>query len=248
MDYASMIELPSGAFGRKDIETAASRIDGFKPTQLRNLIADLLGRGDIVRVGRGTYMRSNGQSKLPYQPRCSAEVELVSRVLERDFPLLECRVWCLSDLNEFLNHQMASSVVFAQIEHEGMEFAFESLRDSLKDEATVLLRPSTDDVARYGGDVTVTVTRLVSEAPAASDGKRSVAIEQMAVDMYADRLIASMLPEADYPAALEEMFARYTVNESTLFRYARRRGKEEELAAMLRGITSVRLHGKVQND
>lgn len=237
-----MIELPAGSFGRKEIETAASSLEGFRPTQLRNLIADLLGRGLIERVARGVYVRVDGERRPAYRPLRSIEAQLVSDAMGGDLPLLQCRVWSLSDLNEFLNHQVASTVVLAQVEQAGVEFAFESLRDRLGDRMSVLLRPDAEDVARYGGDVTVAVTRLVSEAPPAADGVRGVALEQMAVDMFADGLVASMLPRADYPEALEEMFAKYSVNESALLRYARRRGKEEELVAFLRDETNVVLH------
>ena len=119
MDFANMIQLPDGFFSRKDIETAASKLDGFRPTQLRNLIAKLLNRGIIERVGYGVYVLARSERRTNYCPCCSAEVQHVSDVLSRDFPLLKCRVWALSDMNEFLNHQIASKVVFVQVEKIG---------------------------------------------------------------------------------------------------------------------------------
>ena len=244
MDYTNMIKLPNGFFNRKDIETAAFKLDGFRPTQLRNLIAKLLSRGIIERVGHGVYVLARNECRTNYCPCRSVEVQHVSDVLSRNFPLLKCRVWGLSDMNEFLNHQIASKVVFVQVEKEGIEFVFDLLKETLPDTVAVLLSPNANDMAHYSKDVTVVVTRLASEVPQASDGKYGVALEQMAVDMFADRLVASMLPRGDYSAAIEEMFAKYAINESALFRYARRRGKEEELVAFFHNETNIELFGK----
>lgn len=121
--------------------------------------------------------------------------------------------------------------MLACVEGDGRGFAFDALAEAMP--GKVLLGPSAADLARYGTDGTVAVVRLVTEAPKAQPGYHGAPIEQVAVDLLADKLVRDTIPRGDLPEALAAMFARYAVDQVAMFRYARRRNKEPELRRLL---------------
>lgn len=50
-----------------------------------------------------------------------------------------------------------------------------------------------------------------------------------------------MVSRGDYPMMLEDMFKKYTINQTKLFRYAKRRNKYEELVEYIRDNTNIKL-------
>ena len=225
------IRLPEGTFSREDILEAIGMAGDAGGNRLRTLIPKLLAEGRMTRVGHGLYAASGPAGKTEWAPPYSPAASEAAGAVAGSFPLLDFRVWELMWLNEFLNHLAARNTVFVCVEREGCEFVFETLRDRFP--GRVLLKPTPDEAARYGTDGGISVVRLVSEAPRSGPERHRAAIEQVAVDMFADKLIRSLLPQGDYAEAYRAMFERYAIDQVALLRYARRRGKEDELRDFL---------------
>ena len=233
------IEIPDGVFTRADLLESAMSAGDFRETQLRHLLGSLLGSGKVVRVGRGRY--ASGATLLPtWTPPYGETAQRTIGTLASEMPLLGFRVWELSWLNEFLNHLVARIAVVVAVEPDGCEFAFDVLSGDIP--GRVLLRPSPDDFTRYGTDGCIVVTRLVSEAPGVAGEPHRAPIEQVVVDTFCDRLLRSILPTGDYPEAFQSMFERYRVDQPALFRYARRRGREDELREFLEREAGVAVY------
>ena len=221
------IRLPQGVFTRNDLLAAAQETGPFGAGRLRNLIASLLENGRIARVGRGLYSAAADIPSRTWEASYSPAGSEVVRILGEQFPLMEFRVWELSWLNDFLNHLAGRNIVFACIENDGCSFAFEELAAAMP--GRVLLKPTPEEMSRYGVDGGVAIVRLVSEAPKSPFDDHQAAIEQIAVDMVGDKLVRSLLPRTDYPEALRSMCERYALDQRSLLRYARRRNKEDQI-------------------
>lgn len=237
------IEIPIGAFGRKELLAAARKAGEFGDGQLRNLISNLLSSGRIRRVGRGVYVAADGRERPRYKNTLSDTASACRDIVAKRFPLLDFRVWNLASINEFLNHQLTGEITFVEVENDGCEFVFEELSELLPG-SMVLLKPRMEEVVRYGRKRTVVVIALISESPKLDSDPHGLALEKLVVDMFANRLLRELLPAGDYPEAVSEMLTKYAISETTLLRYARRRNKEAEISSFIENETAVSLHRK----
>ena len=80
------------------------------------------------------------------------------------------------------------------------------------------------------------VTDLISEAPVRESAPHEVCLEKMLVDMFCDKLISTTYSKAEFPEALQKAMANWLVERPKFLRYARRRGREEELRKILENL------------
>lgn len=227
---------PGVEMTRQDICNIAKSVDDtFRETLLRNLLGELMSNERISRVGRGHYVsyvkKSEGQNiKKVYSGTYSERAEnLVNDVAER-FPLLPFQVWELRWLNEFLNHLVAENIIFLDVEKEGCEFVYEELRD--KYDGELLLKPTVEQVYRYGKDGTIVIGRLITETPK-GDKKGSVPLEKIMVELEANKILRSLISVGEVPQIINDMYDKYLVDDAKLLRYARRRNKQDVMIDVL---------------
>ncbi len=236
LEYSN-IRIPDGVFTRQQLLEENAQA-GMKATQMRHALEKLTASGRIIRVGHGKY--SADKAKPTYIGNYSDKAILTAQIINNDMFWLDFRVWELSWLNEFLNHQLTPGYVFVETERDGTEFAFDLIAEHYHGE--VLLRPTIDDLLRYGTDGTIVVKSLFSSPPPSGPETYHVGLEKIVVDMFTERLLRDLLPRGDYPEALHDMFTRYSVNQVSMMRYARRRGRENEIREFLRDKSSIKLY------
>lgn len=174
-----------------------------------------------------------------YRNQYSETALQIISVMQEEFPLVEYRVWELSWLNEFLNHQLSRNYIFLEVEKDGCEFVFDRLMSEFA--GKVLFKPDQNQILRYGSNDSIIIERLISESPKGEKKQYNLAIEKLIVDLFANKRLREMISFGDYPAALENIFTMYEVNQIKMFRYARRRNKEKELREFLQTKTNVEL-------
>ena len=96
------------------------------------------------------------------------------------FPLMDYRIWEINWLNEFWNHQIAQNKIFLEVENIGCEFVYTELCE--RHSGKILLRPDENELYRYGGQNTIIVDRLISEAPKGSPYPYNTPLEKIVVD------------------------------------------------------------------
>jgi hypothetical protein len=240
MDKHAIIQkLPNGTCTRQQILHAARKVEpSFKETQLRYLMGTLHDSALIVRVGRNQYKKVGKEPKKNIFTGKYSHIALqVIDYMQKQFPLLSYRVWELSWLNEFFNHQLAHNKIFVEVEKDGCDFVFSSLVEKFP--GRVLLRPKVQELLRYGTDDGVIIDRLVTEAPKSDDEPYQVPLEKLIVDLFANKSL--MLSKGDYATAIEMMFAKYCIDQVSMLRYARRRNKVREVFGFLREKTTIEL-------
>lgn len=227
---------PGVEMTRQDICNIAKSVDDtFRETLLRNLLARLVPDGSVTRTGRGHYTYyckrvEKQNTKKVYSGMYSERAEnLVNDVAER-FPLLPFQVWELRWLNEFLNHLVAENIIFLDVEKEGCEFVFEELRD--KYDGELLLKPTVEQVYRYGKDGTIVIGRLITETPK-GDKRGSVPLEKIMVELEANKILRSLISVGEVPQVINDMYDKYLVDDAKLLRYARRRNKQDVMIDVL---------------
>ena len=127
--HAVIRKLPDGTCTRQQILHAARIVEpSFKETQLRNLMGTLRNSRLIVRVGRNQYQKVGKEPKKSvFTGVYSHAAQQVIEHMQKQFPLLSYRVWELSWLNEFFNHQLAHNKIFVEVEKDGCDFVFSPL-------------------------------------------------------------------------------------------------------------------------
>jgi len=232
-------KLPDGTCTRQQILHTARIVEpSFKETQLRNLIGNLRNCRLIVRVGRNQYQKVGKEPKKSVFTGVYSHAALqVIGHMQKQFPLLSYRVWELSWLNEFFNHQLAHNKIFVEVEKEGCDFVFSSLVEKFP--GRVLLTPKAQELLRYGTDNGIVIDRLITEAPKSDEEPYQVPLEKLIVDLFANKNL--MLFKGDYATAIESMFAKYRIDQVSMLRYARRRNKVKDIVEFLRDKTSIEL-------
>ncbi|MCH5249899.1 MAG: hypothetical protein J1E98_08195 [Lachnospiraceae bacterium] len=204
----------------------------FKETLLRNLLEKLLNDEVIVRVGRNQYQKKNLKTcKEIYKNQYSEEAQIIIEKMQQKYPLLDYRVWEIRWLNEFWNHQIAQNKIFIEVERLGCEFVYTELSEEYL--GNILIRPNEKELYRYGGQNTIIVDRLVSEAPKGKPECYNTPLEKVIVDLFANKNLRSMVHIGEYARAIHDMFNKYYIDQTKLFRYADRRNKKEEISRFL---------------
>ena len=237
--HAVIRKLPDGTCTRQQILHAARIVEpSFKETQLRNLMGTLRNSRLIVRVGRNQYQTVGKEPKKSvFTGVYSHAAQQVIEHMQKQFPLLSYRVWELSWLNEFFNHQLAHNKIFVEVEKDGCDFVFSSLVEKFP--GRVLLRPKAQELLQYGTDDGIIIDRLVTEAPKSDGEPYQVPLEKLIVDLFANKSL--MLSKGDYATAIETMFEKYRIDQVSMLRYARRRNKVKDVFGFIRDKTSIEL-------
>lgn len=240
-DYMLQAKMPDYAVSRKDILKLVWESEPeFREGQLKRLLAYMIETSKIEHVGRNKYRRTIDTVNLArYENRYSEIALQIISIMKEDFPLVEYRVWELSWLNEFVNHQLGCNYIFLEVEKDGCEFVFERIISEFK--GKVLLKPDRNQILRYGSNDSIIIDRLISESPKGKREPYNLAIEKLIVDLFSNKRLQEMISLGDYPTALENIFTIYEVDQVKMFRYARRRNKETQLREFLKNKTKVEL-------
>ncbi len=234
-------DIKKESFTRQDIlKSACKGISGFKETDMRNLLEGLMEDGSLVRVGRNLYMRRNDAvSEREYVPVYSEEaLKLIGDIRDRNH-YVDFQVWELNWFNEFLVHMVARNIVFLDVENEGCEFVYTSLYEDYI--GRMLLKPSPKELLYYVQPEGIIIERQVSESPRRKENGYETPIEKLIVELFANKILRSMISQGDYPHMLDSIFDKYSVDQVKMLRYARRRNKKDELVRFLKDNTNVRL-------
>ena len=185
-----------------------------------------------MRVGRNRYV-ADDTKLLPYAYSPSQKATAISELLTGRFPDVKFSVFELVQLNDFLNHQIASNVIFVSVEKELKDFAFNALQERLNE--MILVDPTEEMFFRYWSPGLVVLRNRMTEAPTGRPLRWQTPLEKILVDLQADRLLRGCFEEAELPQLYADVFRRYAVDRSKLYRYARRRGIEAKVRASVEG-------------
>ncbi|MCL2785929.1 MAG: hypothetical protein FWD81_01725 [Methanomassiliicoccaceae archaeon] len=242
MRYATVLnEMEEDTFSRQDLLGALLRkYPDYNAGSFNRHLSKMISRGILESVGENMYITvSLGTARDVYvYDEPSTELSDVESFLNTEFPLADILVWETGQLNEFLDHLTAQSMVIVMVERMLMDAVFERMKERF---TSVLFAPGPSDLRRYGGNGTIVINRLSSRYPKNSKHRHGYSIEKLAVDLFAERTMEAFVNADDRPTALEVAFRRYRVNETKLFNYARTRRVDAEIREAI-GRANIKLH------
>ncbi|TAN21175.1 MAG: hypothetical protein EPN37_00565 [Chitinophagaceae bacterium] len=208
-----------------------------KPTTINWRVYSLVQMGVLQRVGRGKFTLGETNA---YIPEVSPATKSIYRKLKSEFPYVNLCIWNTSALNEFMLHQPNQFYYLIETGKETTDAVFYFLREIKK---AVFLEPTNDILEKYllNEREVFIVKNLISEAPTQIvKGVNTVTIEKMLVDIFCDTVVFSAQQGAEMRTIFEEVFNKYTINQSKALRYADRRRKKEPFGKFIDSITNLR--------
>ncbi len=219
------------SYTRKDLFLALSeRNHDYTYNSFNWEIRSMISNGILSRVGRNAYKIGTATKKL-YQPRYSYVSEKIVEFMSNSYSDTEYSIFETVMLNEFLNHQIARNTYFLYVEKELSEFVFRDIKKEI--ENLILYNPTKEDLQRYWEKDTIVVLDRISEAPIGKNNRYDTPLEKVFVDIVSDKALLSMYSKGEYPEMLSTAIEKYLIDFRKLFRYARRRGKQQEIRTLM---------------
>jgi hypothetical protein len=143
-----------------------------------------------------------------------------------------------------MQHQPNRFFALVETDKETTNSVFYFLRDSdgYRNKKSVFIEPTNDILEKYivNEKKIFIVKSLISEAPTQTvNDVETVTIEKMLVDIFCDDVIFSAQQGAEMRTIFKNAFAKYTINQSKMLRYADRRRKKEELNQFVKTISNL---------
>ncbi len=243
MDTKDLVQaLPAGTFNKETIyQTALENNSQLKLSSVYWLINKLIGQGLLIRVGRNKYCVTAANSKRKvYHYQFSAALQKIVDDVAEHFPLIQFQAWEAIQFNRFANHQIAQNLFFIEVESMLESAVYEFLREETKHQ--VLLKPTMEICEVYAGSDTIIVQNLITETPVDQQAPHHVMLEKLLVDLFADEKLQLFLETSEFSTILEQAFHTYVIDESKMFRYARRRNIEDKIKRIIVEDTTIKLH------
>jgi len=208
-------------------------VDAFRMLFLRQVRS-----GRLFRVARDRYIAGDS-GVVGYSWKYSEDANRVVSEILSATDGLRFSVFEIRQLNEFVNHLYGLNSIFVAVADRAADFVFSDIQPSHV--GKVLLRPSAEEFYRYQMDGTIVLLDLPTEAPGCSRSRWRCGIEKWLVDLFAEPLLKDLVSQSELPNILNLAFGRYAVNESALFRYAKRRTVDVVLRDFIAEKTTVKL-------
>lgn len=231
-------------FSRQELYRAA-QIGGFVGGEetFKKEMQRMLLNGNIARVGRNKYCVPPKDVNY-YNYSYSELSHSAARLIGEKHPYLDFTLFELIQLNEFVNHQIAHNIVFVSVENDIVDFVFDTLKEAYP--GKVLINPTEEIFHQYWSDDMIVIVKLVTESPFGRKEKWHTRLEKLLVDLFAEPLLLASVSEGEYTRIYEEAFASYIIDESCLFRYARRRSVESRIKKFIDENTTVQLRTRIR--
>lgn len=204
------------------------------------LLLSFRKKGILSSVGAGKYYVTSAQEvtkKMYIYPHSPEYLDLEKELTER-FPLLKFQMWELIQMNDFVNHQIAKNVIFIETENMMVNSVYENLHARYP---YAMIEPDTAIFYKLRGpDTDIVVQKLPSEAPAPLIN-HSCALEKIVVDILSKKLTGKLIERSEYPAIYEGIFNKFHIDETRMFRYARRRNLHDTLRSFISEQTNIQL-------
>jgi len=192
-------------------------------------IYKLVQSGVIQRIGRGVYRF--GKSNL-FRPVLSLQIKKIAHNLKKEFPYTNFCIWELAMVNFFSHNLINFNLLLVDVERDAIDAAYYKLKETQK--KVVNIRKTYDDISELTGNICI--RPLVSHAPLRIQEKIQVAeLEKILVDLATDKEFFPFQGNEIF-SIYENAFEKYTINESTMLRYAARKEKRENIKEIINTI------------
>ncbi len=197
---------------------------------LRELVKDNM----LYKLGRGIYT-SRPHQATTYTPRLRNKAIKIGKLIAGAFPFIKLSVFDGQALADFQHHISSNNLIYIEVEREIMESIFHWLKG---EGYKVYLNPNKDFV--YDNiDISIDaliVKPLISESPLTEiRGISTPTIEKILVDILCDDDM-DYLHGSEWHYIFDHVMNSFSVNRSTLLRYASRRNAKDKIGKALENL------------
>lgn len=164
----------------------------------------------------------------------------VATRIEKQFPGIKYAIWSTQLVTEFSLHLSARFITVLQVEVDALEPVYSFLKN--QNIGPVFFQPETKEIERYifESEKSIILQSLITKAPTKKIGKIvTVTLEKIIVDLYCEKDLFISYQGSELTHIINTAYDRYSINFTTMFHYARRRGKETELRQYLQEKTDI---------
>ncbi len=229
-------------FESKELYNLLNKKSAIKESTFHWKLYEFTQKGILEKVGRGKYKLGDRKIFKPILNEDTLEIyQKVSALFTQniDDSIRFC-CWHTSVLSELMNHQPARFFTLIETEKEVIDSVFHVLREQYAD---VFINPSVKEINNYiiGKQGVIVIKNLKTEAPTqVIEHIPSITIEKLLVDIYCEENLFVIYQEPERETIFKNAFENYVINESKLFRYARRRCSLRKFEEFLRYVEFVK--------
>jgi hypothetical protein len=204
------------------------------------MLVTMRKQGILASAGTGKYYCLSGESAIRknYQYPHSPEYREIEQAITDSYPLVNFQMWELIQMNDFVNHQIAKNVIFIEVESMLVDTVYEMLHEKYP---YAMIQPDTDTFYKQRSpESDIVVQKLLTEAPTPNNGHSSP-LEKLLVDLLSKKLPGNLIERSEYPRIYDDIFRKYLIDETRMFRYAKRRNLYDSLLSFIETQTDVKL-------
>ena len=209
----------------------------LKTGTLKWRIYKLKERGVIRDLERGVYKL--GSLKI-FMPIISSRAKNLYNFLSKTYPYVQIYLWETSWLNNFMIHQPFNSFIIIETDKDILDPAFYLLKEKGNQ---IYINPKKDYIDKYvSGENVIIIRSFIQGTPNIKvENIHIPKIEKILVDIFFEKDLFISFQGQELINIFKRIFEQFTINLTTLLRYARKRGIKEDIKSFLINIIKIRL-------
>lgn len=200
-------------------------------------IHQLKAKGVISPVTQNLFTLGR---KPDFKPVISDFEKRIANKVERQFSEMKYAIWSTKYINEFSLHLSSRFIAIFQVEIDALEPVYAFLKN--QNFGPLYFQPDKKEIERYifESEKSIVLQSLISKAPTQKIEKTvTVKLEKIIVDLFSEKDLFISFQGGELIHIINTAYQRYAINFTTMFHYARRRGKEMELKHYLKERTDI---------
>ena len=218
-------------FSRQELFDFFCKFDAnLKEATFRWKVHNLKNKHIIASVSRDFFTL---EYKPVFVPNIGVREYKTFLKIQKQFPALKCCVWSSQIVNEFMLHIPTQSIIMLQVEKEAIEPVYDFLKEQKQN---VFIQPEEKEIERYvfKSESAIVLQSLITKSPIQQvNNAITVTLEKLIIDLLSDKKLFAHFQGNEMTHIVNTAYNRYAINFTTLFYYAKRRGKEIELTELL---------------
>lgn len=206
---------------------------------LKWIISDMVKSNVIYNDQRGFYslINKNKTNLANFIPTLNKDFNKICKLIDTEFPLVEYVCFESIQLNEFLNHLIAKNTYFIYVEKDASSTIFRYLQE--KGTNNILYKPNIKEFDSYWKEKTIIILDLISEYPCNKCDAHVISIEHLLVDLICEKSLTCLYSQSEIENIYRNVNKTYKIDYSRLYRYARRRNREETIKKIMKGALNA---------
>lgn len=208
----------------------------LKEMTFRGRVHRLKDENVIYSLKRGLYTVAR---KNNFIPPIDKQLKNLYKKIKARFPYSEVSIWDTSWLNDYMVHQPITRNIIIEVDKDAVASVFAFLQESTKN---VFLNPDKHKIETYmsTGQANVIVKNLVAESQVEIREDISIPrIEKIMVDLFVEDQLYVTYQGGELKNIYEAFFETFSINQSTLNRYATKRKVKERFLTFLKDETEI---------